>query len=105
LGGRVRYPDRQRCEAAEARRMLLDRVRNKIVRFDGKRNRFRRFQLLDAGGSQRHDLHIDARRVHFRYTLVAEVAKLWDELERAGIVEFLRLLLQVPAGAVEKSRR
>ena len=85
--------------------MLLDRVRNKIVRFDGKRNRFRRLQLLDAGGSQRHDLHIDARGVHFRYTLVAEVAKLWDELERAGIVEFLRLLLQVPAGAVEKSRR
>jgi hypothetical protein len=28
-----------------------------------------------------------------------------DELERSDIVEFLRLLLQVPAGAVEKSRR
>jgi hypothetical protein len=50
-------------------------------------------------------LHVDAGGVHFRYALVAEVAKLRDELERSGVVEFLRLLLQIPAGAVEKSRR
>jgi hypothetical protein len=37
--------------------------------------------------------------------LVAEIAKLRDELELADIVEFLCLLLQVPTGAVEKSRR
>jgi hypothetical protein len=40
-----------------------------------------------------------------RYALLTEVTKLRDELECSGVVEFFRLLLQVPAGAVEKSGR
>ena len=52
LGGLVRRCGRQRREAAEARRMLLDRVRDKVVRFGGKRDRFGRLQLFDAGRCQ-----------------------------------------------------
>jgi hypothetical protein len=43
--------------------------------------------------------------VHFRYALVAKIAKLCNEPGRPSVVELLRLLLQVPPGAVEKSRR
>src|SRR6516162_10484557 len=105
LCGLFRDCGRQRRKAAEARRMPLDRVRDKVVRFDGKRDRFGRIQLFYAGRCQGHDLHVDAGGVHFRYALVTEVAKLRDELERSSVVEFLRLLLQVPSGAFEKSRR
>ena len=52
LGGLVRYRGRQRREAAEPGRTLLDRVRDKVVRIGGKCDRFGRLQLLDAGRCQ-----------------------------------------------------
>src|SRR5215475_10960405 len=52
LGGLVRHRGRQRRKAAKARRMLLDRVCDKVVRFGGKRDRFGRLQLLNAGRCQ-----------------------------------------------------
>ena len=106
LGRRlIRSGGRQRGEAAEARWVLLDRAGDEIIGFRGKLDGFRRFRLFEAGRSDRYDLHIDASGIHVRYSLVAEVAKLRDELGRPGVVEFLRLLFQVVAGTVEKSRR
>ena len=61
--------------------------------------------MLDAGCRQRHDLHVDARPVHLGDALVAEIAKLRNELDCPGVVIFLRLLFEVTARAVEKSWR
>ena len=63
-----------------------------------------RFQLLDAGRGERHDLHVDAGRIHGGDALVAEIAKFGDDFLGAGVIEFFGLLLEVAARTVEKGR-
>ena len=104
VGGLVRNRGRQRGETGEARRMLLHRFRQHIVGVARQRERVGGLQLLGARRIERQHLHIDAGRVHFRQSVGADVAELFEDFGAAG-AGFQNIFFELPPGAIEKSRR
>src|SRR5580704_9276634 len=103
-GGLLRLTGRQYGKAADALWIFLDRGGEEIVGVADDGRRVGLVELLDARRGERHDLHVDARRVHGGDALVAEVAQFGDEFLGAGVVELFRLFLEIAPRTVEKRR-
>ena len=101
-GGFFRRCRRQRGKPGKALGIFLHGVGKEVVGLSRHRDGFVLRALLGPRILQRQDLHIDAGGVHLRQPLGADVGKAVEEV-RVAAAGLLRPLLEVAAGAVEKS--